>query len=195
MVERWVKDYFDYEFLGFLDDEKNNEGVIGMLSDLDNYLDGSIQFFIALGDNALRKTIFERIKENGCNCVNIIHPSAVIESDVKLGTGVFIGAQSFINIGSEVGDNTYINNGCIIEHHNKIGSHCHLAPGVTTAGDVTVRDLCLVGVGSVVMRGLTIGKNTLLGAGSNLLQSTKEDSVYYGNPAEYIRENKQSQIC
>jgi len=188
MVEKWIEHYFDYDFVGFLDDEKKDGKTVAKLSALDDYLDGAFDFFVALGKNSLRKTVFEKIEAKKCRCISVIHPSAIVEPDVKLGRGVFIGALTYINSASVLGDNTYINNGCVIEHHNIIGSHCHVAPRVVTAGGVRINDLCLVGVGSVIMRGLTIGRNTLIGAASSVLEDTQENGVYYGNPAKYIRE-------
>lgn len=172
----------------FFDDGVKKENTKGKLAEAVNFVSEDVSFFVAFGDNTLRKMWFETLQAAGATFINAIHPAAVVEANVHIGVNVFIGALTYINIGSSVGNNTYINNGCTIEHDNAIAANCHVAPGVTTAGGVQVGEGSMLGIGSVIGEDLTIGENTIVGAASNVISNAEKNSIYYGNPAKYVRE-------
>lgn len=183
----------EYRVIGFLDDNKKGKSVFGKLSDFEKYLKGNL-FFIAIGNNKIRAKVYNLISSKNGKFVNAIHPNSYVENSVVIGENVMIGAFSYINIDSKVSDNTIINNGCIVEHHNTIGKHCHLAPGVVTAGDVTIEDFVWVGLGTTIKEGLRIGKNSFIGAHSNVVKDIKKDYLYYGNPAKLIKKSPYASI-
>jgi acetyltransferase-like isoleucine patch superfamily enzyme len=41
----------------------------------------------------------------------------------------------------------------------------------------------LIGAGSIVKPGVTIGKNAIVGAGSVVVSDLPDEGVYFGNPA------------
>ena len=98
-----------------------------------------------------------------------------------------IGAQSYVNIRSHIGDNTFINNGCTVEHDNYIGEHCHLAPSVATGGGVKVGDETLIGLNSTIRDQARIGKGALIGMGSVVTKDIPAGVVAFGCPARVIR--------
>ncbi|MBI2444527.1 MAG: acetyltransferase [Candidatus Magasanikbacteria bacterium] len=173
------------EIAGFLDDQPG-AGVLGRMADFSRWLP-THAFLIALGDNALRRKIFNELLAAGARFGNAIHPRACVEASVQLGVNIFIGALALVNHGSVIGDNTIINSGSIIEHDNRIGSHVHIAPGVITAGGVQVGDGALIGLGATIMEDLTVGENTVIGAHANVLNSMPANVIAYGNPAQIIR--------
>lgn len=173
--------------LGFLDDAKNGREVIGKTADFLKFEKRGCEFFISIGDNVARSKVFLKMQKNGAKFVNAIHPTACIETPVALSKNVMIGAFSYLNVNVSVGDNTFINNGCIIEHDVKIGAHCHLAPGVITAGETVVGDGVFVGIGATLRDRIRIGNNSIIGAGSNVVSDAEAGSMYYGNPAKFIK--------
>ena len=188
LIVKNVLDQLDeYSFKGFLDDGIADEHTLGKISEFKKYID-KVSFFIALGDNVFRKKIFEEITSAGGDCISIVHPTAVLEPGVKIGVNVYIGAFSYLNIGVSVADNTIVNTGCVIEHDNIVKAHTHIAPSVTTAGRVTVGEGCLVGMGSVIIGGLTVGDWAIVGAMSNVVTHLNSHAMYYGNPAKKIKD-------
>ncbi|MCX6671994.1 MAG: acyltransferase [Euryarchaeota archaeon] len=55
---------------------------------------------------------------------------------------------------------------------------------------VQIHDGAIIGYRSLIMMGVTIGKNAVVGAGSIVTSDLKENSIYAGNPARFIREIK-----
>jgi acetyltransferase-like isoleucine patch superfamily enzyme len=72
-------------------------------------------------------------------------------------------------------------------HDVKIGNRNVLNPAVRISGDCRVGDDNFFGVQSIILQGITIGNNTRVGASSVVIKTTKDDSLYYGNPARRIK--------
>ena len=47
-----------------------------------------------------------------------------------------------------------------------------------------------IGIGSCVIQGITIGGNSVIGAGSVVVKDIPDGVVAYGNPCKVARENK-----
>ncbi|SDK54240.1 sugar O-acyltransferase, sialic acid O-acetyltransferase NeuD family [Maridesulfovibrio ferrireducens] len=142
---------------------------------------------LALGNNALRKRIFEELTKAGENLFTVIHPSAIISPSVKIGAGCMILAGAVINTGAEIKDNTIINTNSTIEHHNMIGPHAHIAPGSTLGGEVTVGEESMVGIGATVLPRVIIGNKAMLGAGSTATRKIPDGVTAAGMPAKRLK--------
>jgi acetyltransferase EpsM len=164
-----VKDILDakpgYCFAGFLDDRKKGKEVIGRIADYHFYLN-DYHFFVSMGNNESRRCMFQLLAVEGARFVNAIHPSSVVAKTAELGQNVMIGPLSAIIVGTKIGNNTLVNTACIIEHHNTIGSHCHLTPRVVTGGGVEIGDGAFIGMNSVIRDHITLGSNVFVGMGT-----------------------------
>ena len=140
-------------------------------------------FFISIGNNAIREKIFLRFAEMQRYPVNAIHPSAIIGQPVTIGSyGVMISAGVCINPLASIGDGAICNTGCIIEHECKIGAFAHIAPGAVLCGNVTVGNGSFVGAGAVVRQGVKIGENVMIGAGAVVVKDVEDNQTMVGNP-------------
>ena len=144
----------------------------------------NFDFIVAIGDNKLRKIIFNKLKKKSCNFTKIIHPSAIISQSAKIKKGSFIAAGVIITNNVLISENCIINTGSRIDHNTSIGAHSHVAPGVKIAGRVTIGNLCFIGVGSIVRDGIKISNRVLLGAGAVAVSDLNENSTYLGIPAK-----------
>jgi acetyltransferase-like isoleucine patch superfamily enzyme len=93
---------------------------------------------------------------------------------------------------TDIGAFTYINaqHGVVIEDFVQIGSHCSIYSLSTIddkAGKVTLKKNCKVGSHSVIMPGVTIGENAVVGAFSFVTQDIPANVVAAGVPARVIR--------
>ena len=52
---------------------------------------------------------------------------------------------------------------------------------------VTIGEDCWIGGGAILLPGVTIGKNSVIGAGSVVTRSIPENSVAVGNPCRTIK--------
>jgi UDP-perosamine 4-acetyltransferase len=117
-----------------------------------------------------RKMIFEKFQAMGYRFQTVIHPSAVIASDVQLEEGVQVLAGAVIQTGSRIGANTIVNTKASVDHDCLVGRHVHLAPGVTLSGGVAIGDEVHMGTGSVVIQNIRVTGPGLVRAGSVVIQ-------------------------
>lgn len=93
---------------------------------------------------------------------------------------------------TDIGAFTYINAkyGVTIEDFVQIGSHCSIYSISTIdekTGPVTLKKGCRVGSHSVVMPGVTIGINAVIGAFSFVNRDIPDGAVAYGVPVKVIK--------
>jgi len=101
----------------------------------------------------------------------------------KLGNKTDIGAFSYINA----------QYGVEIEDFVQVGSHCSIYSVSTIdnrEGKVVLKRNCKIGSHSLVMPGVTIGKNSIIGACSFVNKDIPDNVVAFGRPAKVIRNIK-----
>jgi acetyltransferase-like isoleucine patch superfamily enzyme len=96
---------------------------------------------------------------------------------------------------TDIGAFTYINakNGVIIEDYVQIGSHCAIYSISTIdnkEGTVTLKKNCKIGSHSVIMPGVTVGENSIVGAFSFVNTDIPVNVVAAGVPANVIKKIK-----
>jgi len=174
---------------GIFDDDLSKRGarildvpVLGSISEVFT-LDGS--FIIAIGDNKIRKEIFERY--SSLNFIKIMHPNAFVDQTVKVGSGTVIFAGAIIQPNCSIGQHSIINTGSSIDHDCEIGDFTHIAPGVNIAGGVKVKEGAFIGIGSSIIPNIEIGEWSQVGAGSVVIKDIPPKCLAYGNPARVVR--------
>jgi acetyltransferase-like isoleucine patch superfamily enzyme len=95
---------------------------------------------------------------------------------------------------TDIGAFTYINAiyGVIIENYVQIGSHCSIYSISTIdnkRGEVRLKENCKIGSHTVVMPGVTIGENAVVGAMSFVNCDIPDDCVAVGVPAKVIKKS------
>lgn len=101
---------------------------------------------------------------------------------LKLGYKTDIGAFTYINAKA----------GVVIEDFVQIGSHCSIYSISTIdekIGEVVLRTNCRIGSHSVIMPGVTIGENAVIGAHSFVNQDIPANCTAVGVPAKVIKNN------
>ncbi|MBN1762914.1 MAG: acyltransferase [Methanomicrobia archaeon] len=93
---------------------------------------------------------------------------------------------------TDIGAFTYINakNGVIIEDFVQIGSHCAIYSVSTIddkQGEAVLKRNCRIGSHSVVMPGVKVGKNTIIGAFSFVNKDVPDNVVAAGIPVTVLR--------
>lgn len=105
----------------------------------------------------------------------------------------------------EIGEDSYINFNCNFVDDTKIiiGKKVMFGPAVTIAtvghpinpnyreymyaDPVKIEDNCWIGAGSTICPGVTIGENSVIGAGSVVTKDIPANSIAVGNPCKVLR--------
>lgn len=145
-------------------------------------------FFIAVGNNSIRKNIYNNLAIRNLLPVNVIHPSALIDYTVEVAShGVMIAPNVTINAMARVGIGAICNTYSVIEHECIISDFAHIAPGAVLCGNVFVGENSFVGAKSVVRENIRIGKNVIIGAGSVVVKDIPDNVKVAGNPARMLK--------
>jgi sugar O-acyltransferase (sialic acid O-acetyltransferase NeuD family) len=113
----------------------------------------------------------------------VVHPKTTIAADVTIGAGTFVAAGVVINCGSKIGAHVVVNTSASIDHDCHINDFAFVAPGVALAGSVQLMKRSLVGIGSCVIQGTTIGADAIVGVGAAVIDDVAPDTTVVGVPA------------
>ncbi len=157
---------------------------LGKEMDLENLEKmADLGFFISIGDNALRLKVAENLAKENLQALNLIHPTAVVNSNLDEALGVMIAPNVVINPLAKIGNGVICNTASVVEHECVLGDFSHVAPGVVLCGNVQVGRQSFIGAGSVVRPGIIIGNNVIIGAGSVVVKDIPDFAKVAGNPA------------
>ncbi len=144
-------------------------------------------WFVAVGDNFLRKKITEYLSENHViQPVTIKHKMSIISGSVQIGDGTMVAGGAIVNPEAILGNGVICNTGSIIEHECVIHDFAHIAPGAVLAGNVEIGEYSFVGANAVIIEGITIGKNVRIGAGSVVIRDIPNGVTVVGNPGRIL---------
>ncbi|WP_313126497.1 acetyltransferase [Proteiniclasticum ruminis] len=179
-----------WQSIAFLDDDESIEAsmgleVIGKTADAFTYKDEA-DFFVAIGSNATREKIQEKLIEQGLNVVSLIHPSTVIGTDVVIDIGTAVMAGVVINSSSRIGKGCIINTSSSLDHDNVIEDYVHISPGVKAAGSVEIGKGTWLGIGSVISNNVNICSGCKVGAGAVVVKDITEPGTYVGVPVRRV---------
>jgi sugar O-acyltransferase (sialic acid O-acetyltransferase NeuD family) len=172
---------------GFIDDDPGsapaNLKVAGPIVEVIPQFAATHRFVVAIGDATARRSVAETVLAAGGELVTLVHPSAVIAPDVKIGDGTVVMAGVIVNTGTMIGRIAVINTGAIVDHDNIIEDNVQIAPGCNLAGNVTCRRDCFVGTGATVIPRMVIGEGAYVAAGATVIRSVEPHTLVAGCPA------------
>ncbi len=119
-------------------------------------------------------------------------PHAVARYGSYLAPGVIM-MPSYVNIGAFVGSNTMVDTWATVGSCAQIGKNVHLSGGVGIGGvlepvqasPVIIEDDCFIGSRCIVVEGVRIGREAVLGANVVITRSTRIIDVSGETPVEY----------
>ena len=119
---------------------------------------------------------------------NLIHPSALVGSNVRLGRGICIGPHTVIAPNVRIENFSSVNRSCSVGHDTEIGEYVTINPGVSIAGLVRIGERTTIGIGAVVIDKIRVGSDSIIGAGAVVVRHVPDHVVSVGVPAKTIRE-------
>lgn len=170
---------------------KKEKGIIyanpSFLDDLDSTELQDYKFCISVGNNVLRKTLFERLRIPLGQYAVLIHPSAVLSSSAKIGFGTVVMPNAVINADTVIGNHCIINSSAVIEHDNTLGDYVHVSPRASLCGTVSIGEGTHIGAGAVIIPGKRIGSWSTVGAGAAVVKDVGNRVTVAGVPARNLQ--------
>jgi 2,3,4,5-tetrahydropyridine-2,6-dicarboxylate N-succinyltransferase len=119
-------------------------------------------------------------------------PPGVVRRGAFCEPGVIV-MPAYVNIGARVGAGTMVDTWATVGSCAQVGRDCHLSGGVGLGGvleppgarPVIVEDGCFVGSRAIVVEGVRVGREAVIGAGVVLTASTTIVDVTGPSPVEW----------
>lgn len=178
-----------WEKIDFFDDawpERKNNGVWQVIGDTQKLLNSLKAYdgvIVAIGNNKIRQQKLQQLESAGAKIIILIHPSATVSRYTKIGPGSVVVAGAVINPDCIIGSGVIINTCSSVGHDCTLGDAVHICPGARLAGGTVVYDRAWVGVGTSVRQLITIGADSIVGAGSVVVKDVSSNTTVMGVPA------------
>jgi len=106
------------------------------------------------------------------NTMLFAHPEKNTEGTIQIENDVLIGSNVHM----------YVTN-----HKFNLSNQNIIKQGHSSPQPIKLKEGCWIGSGSIILPGVTIGKNAVVGAGSIVTKDIPSRTLYAGNPAKLIR--------
>lgn len=128
----------------------------------------------------------------GCSKISVgarvvVRPATMLFADPREGPGGTITIEDDVLLGAAI--HIYVNNHDFNDLSIPIIDQGHKPPG-----SVLIEQGAWIGAGTVILPGVSIGRNSVIGAGSIVTKSIPPMSVAAGNPARLIRSRMEGQF-
>jgi sugar O-acyltransferase (sialic acid O-acetyltransferase NeuD family) len=149
----------------------------------------TMRCIIGIGDNNTRRRIAYDLKRRvpGLTFVTAVHPSSTINRTAVLAPGSIVMARCYVGINTFVGEGAVIATNSIFEHDGIMGDYSTLGAGSTTGGHTKLGEAAAVCLGVTIIHGISVGANTVIGAGAIVIDDIPDHVVAYGAPARITR--------
>ena len=188
----------EYEIVAFGDDNSTKIGTKLVEKDIYSMID-LIEFskenkiksaICAIGNNKIRKEKYHYLKNKNFRMISVVHPKALIDSNVSFGKNVIIEMGTAIHTQSKIGNNVFLGGDALIGHHNIIGNHVLIGGNVSLGGSVKIDDCVSIGVGASIKPGIKVGKGSVVGVGAAVVKDVEPYTTVVGVPAKPINNNE-----
>lgn len=128
----------------------------------------------------------------------------VVLPEARIGDNCNICANVFIENDVVIGNNVTVKCGVQLWDGVTVEDSVFIGPNVTFTNDLFPRSKqypqkfektiikkgASIGANSTILAGITIGENAMIGAGSVVTKDIPANTLWYGNPARFVRELK-----
>ena len=183
-----------WNLIGFVDDNKeiigqeiNGYKVLGTIDSLEKMK--ATYVVCAVGSSSVRKDIIDRVQQLNHNLcfATLIDPTVEKSNYVEIGEGTIICAHNVLTVNIKIGKHCIINLDCTVGHDVIMDDFVTVYPSVNISGNSKYGECVELGTGSQIIQGKTVGKGTVVGAGSVVVKDLPEECTAVGTPCKPIK--------
>ncbi len=180
----------EFVIKGFIDDNLNAldgfDGYPPIIGTISDYQPETNDVFVCSIGGPARKRCMESIIDRGGQFQTIIHKTARIGTNVRIGKGNVIAAYTSLGSEASVGNYNLIQSYTVIGHDVKIGDWNRIDTHVTCVGGTEIRNGADIYTSAVLNHGVVVEDNAHVGALSFVIRRVKEGTTVMGNPAKKL---------
>ncbi|NIK73993.1 sugar O-acyltransferase (sialic acid O-acetyltransferase NeuD family) [Thermonema lapsum] len=148
-------------------------------------------WIVGIGDNYRRAHLMTQIEKiYAVEWATVCHPNSVVAASAHIDAGSFVAAMAVVGVRCRIGRGCIVNHHASLDHDSQMEAYSSLAPGAITGGQVHIGSRSAIGLGARLIHRITIGNDTVVGAGALVLTSLPAGVVAYGVPAQIMRTRK-----
>lgn len=183
----------EFDIKGFIDDDYDTQASKyqslrkPLLSSIDDYtIEPDDVFICAIGSVNGREATVNKIKSKGGQFTSIRHKTSIIQGNVEIGEGLFMGPFTIIGDGARIGNHVMINTHSAVGHDVDIGDYTCIMSYVDVTGCSTIGRKVFLASGCRMTPSTKIGDGAYIGIGSVILRKVKPGVKVFGNPAKAV---------
>ncbi len=191
----YLSQQIEFEVVCFTDDDLSKHGtrmcgvpVIGRLRDWSALRAEKVEGVIApIGNNKIRCETLAAVRANGFATPNFVHESAVVDSEIRTNSGVYILPGALVMPHVEIGTFVILSMGSRVAHHCRLSEGVFVSTGVNVGALISMGARAFAGIGSTIMTGVKcIGEGAVIGAGAVVVRDVQPHTTVVGVPARPI---------
>jgi len=183
-----------WNLLGYIDETIEKQGaiingniVLGDFNWLKNNTRLNLWVVCAVANPRDKYHIVNKLTNYNLRFANLIYPGVKLSKSVKLGIGNIICWNNFLSVNTKVGNHITLNPSCGIGHDTMIKDYSSIYWDVTLSGNVIINEGCEIGSKAVITPKRTVGKWSVIGAGTVVVNDIPDHCVAVGVPAKPIK--------
>ncbi|MDN4163306.1 NeuD/PglB/VioB family sugar acetyltransferase [Nocardioides abyssi] len=181
-----------WEVLGVVDDSPTPANLARLEKRGVTYLGGTevplgwqepSSYVVGIGSPSVRRVLAERYDASSFQAAVLVHPTATHGYDVSIDHGTVVCAGVRLTTNIALGRHVHLNLNGTVGHDTTLGDFVSVNPLASVSGDCVLEDDVLIGVGGVVLNGVTVGKGATVGGSACVVRDVPPGVVVKGVPA------------
>jgi sugar O-acyltransferase (sialic acid O-acetyltransferase NeuD family) len=145
------------------------------------------RFLLAIGSIEHRKKVVEQLKLRQARFLTLIHPTAYVDANAKIGEGCVIYPFASVMNAATIGDFVTMSIYASAGHDAQIGNYCNLSPYATMNGFSVLEEDVFLGTHASVLASLRVGRGSKVSANSVVTHNVQPDTLVFGVPGRHAR--------